>query len=165
MILTELFPGDSFRIAKIQNKVYNKALGIIYLAAKERYRHAEAVLDITTELSKLLTIKSFDHRTIQWFHDSLAGQFRFNYCCYPDLFEEPVDQQNEEDDINERWLSFLHRELETLFEQFINLPHLILTAIIYANPDPRGTKAEDKLYKITVNHYRDVYSKIDYIDD
>lgn len=164
MIKADLFQGDSEGIICLQQDLYNDALTIIFLNAREEYRRAESVLKIDTELGKLLNIRNFDHRALQWFHDSIAGQFRLNYCCKADLFEEPLDPNNQSNDIGLRWLNYLRSELKRLFESHLSLPYWLMTAVAYTNPDPRGLDAEDELYKITVNRYRDLHADIEPIE-
>ena len=152
-----MFTGDSTRIGRIQHSVYYEAVGVMFKAAHAAYLHAQRVIGITTELGDMISTENFDHRSLQSFHDSIAGQFRFDFCCKADLFEEVLDADNTEHDIIFRWMRFLRKELDRLFDKYVELPRLILTAVIYANPDSRGTDAEDVLYKLTRQEYDNLY--------
>ena len=51
------------------------------------------------------------------------------------------------------WFDFLRKELERVFEKYLQFPQLILTAVLYANPDKKGKDAEDELYGLTETLY------------
>ncbi|WP_180127349.1 MULTISPECIES: hypothetical protein [unclassified Acinetobacter] len=157
MIVGERFTGDSMRIAWIQHDVYGSSLSTIFDKAKEHYKRAKLVLDIETDLGKRLdNTNKFDHRTLQWFHDAIAGKFRFIYCTQGDLFASETENSSQESDIILTWQRFLIKELERLFLQHVELPRQICTAAIFANPNPRGIAAEDYLYEFTLIEYRDL---------
>lgn len=160
MIVASAFPGDSMRIANIQHDVYSDALGVILRAAVAVYERAERVLGIKTELGELIQTIALDHRTVQWFHDAVAGQFRFEYCCNADLFEEVLDPNDPEQDIICRWMRFLYDELERLFDWNYYLPRQILIAVIYKNPDPRGMDAEEKIFDLTLREYSNLFPNL-----
>lgn len=150
MIISELFQGDSIRIANIQHDSYDQALLKIVRFATEKHRKAGAILAVRTELcDKRDDLMRFDHRTLQWLHDSIAGAFRWKYCLNADLFTDASFSPDSAEDIAQLWFDFLHSELERIFDIYLRLPHWILTSIIYANPDPRGMAAEDELYEMT----------------
>ena len=47
------------------------------------------------------------------------------------------------------WFDFLRRELAKVFANHLELPRLILTAAAYPNPNPKGSDAEDEIYRLT----------------
>lgn len=156
MILTKLFPEDSIQIADLQHDDYRESLTTIYKMAKSEYQRAELIFGVHTELGNMLDIERFDHRTLQWFHDAIAGQFRFNYCYKGNQFENLVDGA----DILSRWRKFLLAEIQGLFIKFFELPRQILTATHFANPDPQGIAAEEYLYQLTLREYPNLTLKV-----
>lgn len=157
MILQKLFPMDSDRIADIQRDVYGPSLWHIFNISKRHYRRAEAIIGINTELGEQLNIiDGFDHRTLQWFHDAIAGQFRLQYCLNTNLFDSLIENFGEKETIINLWHEFLFSEMRRLFQRHTELPREICTAVVYANPNPRGIDAEDFLYEITLSEYEDL---------
>lgn len=150
MIVGTKFQGDSTRIASIQHEVYGEALRIIIDFATNKHRKAEQVVDIRTELSDLRDgLDSFDHRTLQWLHDSMAAAFRMDYCLNADLFAHAAQNSHTPAEINNLWFDFLRRELARVFANHLELPRLILTVAAYPNPDQKGSDGEDELYRLT----------------
>ena len=48
----------------------------------------------------------------------------------------------EDDYIKQQWLIYFKKQIEAVFDDYKNLPRLILIAAIYPNPDERGKTAE-----------------------
>lgn len=158
MIVGEQFQGDSIRIANIQHDLYDQAFRKIINFAIEKHCEAEQVINVRSDISDKrdsLREKGIDHRTLQWLHDSIAGAFRFNYCLNADLFDD-LNASFAGMDVGQRWLQFLDAELKRLFEQYRQMPRWILEASIYANPDPIGIDAEERLYNMTRHVYPDL---------
>jgi hypothetical protein len=87
MIVSECFPNDSLRIARIQSSFYWSALSIILTEVKDRYRTAAVIVGVNTELLKRVNSEGLkDHRPLQWLHDAFAAKFRYEYVHEPDLF-------------------------------------------------------------------------------
>ncbi|PKG34164.1 hypothetical protein [Psychrobacter sp. Sarcosine-3u-12] len=150
MIVGTKFQGDSTRIAKIQHDSYGEALRIIIDFATNKHLKAEQVVDVRTELSDLRDeLTSFDHRTLQWLHDSIAAAFRMDYCLNADLFTYATQNSHTLAEIIDLWSDFLRKELVRVFEQYLQFPRLVLIAALYPNPDPKGSDAEDELYRLT----------------
>lgn len=101
---------------------------------------------------------SFDHRTIQDFHDALAGKFRFNWLVLKnqqfDFFKEPELVSEYALDIAYQWKIFLESELETIFNDSPDLIKQVCLATMYVNPDKRGCEAEDGIYEY-IQKYKD----------
>lgn len=150
MIVGDYFHGDSDRIGWIQHDSYGKALRIIIDFAKDKHRHAERVVAVRTEFSDLRDeLRGFDHRTLQWLHDCMAAAFRMEYCLNADLFTYTILDPHTPEETTGFWFEFLMKELEKVFEQYLQFPRLILTAAIYSNPDKKGMDAEDEIYELT----------------
>ena len=150
MIVSDYFHGDSTRIGLIQHDCYGKALRIIVNFAIDKHRHAERVVDVRTELSDLRDeLRGFDHRTLQWLHDCMAAAFRMEYCLNADLFTYVIPDPHTPAEITTFWFDFLRRELAKVFANHLELPRLILTAAAYPNPNPKGSDAEDEIYRLT----------------
>ena len=150
MIVSDYFHGDSDRIGWIQHDGYGKALRIIVNFAIDKHRHAERVVDVRTELSDLRDgLRGFDHRTLQWLHDCMAAAFRMEYCLNADLFTYVIPDPHTPAEITTFWFDFLRRELAKVFANHLELPRLILTAAAYPNPNPKGSDAEDEIYRLT----------------
>ena len=130
---------------------------IIVNFASAKHRKAERVIDVRTELSDLRDeLRGFDHRTLQWLHDSMAAAFRMEYCLNADFFTYKIPDPHTLEDTVTFWLEFLRKELERVFAEYLQLPRLILTADLYPNPDQKGKDAEDKLYEMTMQLYPDL---------
>lgn len=158
MIVCELFIGDSKRIANIQHDVYYPSCRRILNLAISKHREAELVIGERSELSKHRdAIESYDHRTLQWLHDCIAGAFRMDYCLKGDLFSHSDLDVNDEAVIKNLWFDFLENELERIAQAYRCLPRLILKSVIFANPNPEGIKAENEIYEITRELYPDLH--------
>ena len=110
MIICKLFEGDREDLAEMQHDVYGESLGVIMEAAFSRLRAAQRVLNEEVELLDGINRETFDHRTIQYFHDAIAGQFRYEYCIEADfasLGKEP----------RSLWREFLWTEIERLLDR------------------------------------------------
>lgn len=162
MWIFEMFPNDPMKIAMIQHDLYSEYLPIIFEKAKREYLRAEFIVGIETELGKNLREASrFDHRTIQEFHDVIAGKFRLNWVALKnqqfDLFKEPKPVSEDPSDVAYQWKIFLESELETIFNDAPDLIKQVCLATIYANPDKRGCEAEDRIYEYT-QRYKDFFN-------
>jgi hypothetical protein len=154
MIICSAFPHDSRRIANIQHNLYHRALDFILGKARERYRDASAIVNVWPELwERVVTQNGIDHRTLQWFHDALAAQFRFKYVHEPDLFEDARYFTSEEQRIEKLWWFFMHDELDRLFDARPSAVRYVCTAAYYPNPDKAGIEAEEELYHLTLAEY------------
>lgn len=157
MIVCELFFLDSMRIANIQHDVYYPSCRRILNLAITKHRDAELIIGERSALSDYRdAIEEYDHRTLQWFHDCIAGAFRLDYCFNGDLFRYLDLDLNDEAVIKELWFSFLDKELERLMRCHLYLPRLILKSVIFAYPDPIGIKANDEIYELTRTLYSDL---------
>ena len=157
MIVGSYFHGDSTRIGLIQHGCYGEALHIIVNFASAKHRKAERVVAVRTKLSDLRDeFMNFDHRTLQWLHDRMAAAFRMEYCLNADLFTHATKNPHTPSEVTNLWLDFLRKELARVFEQYLQFPRLILTAILYPNPDQKGKDAEDKIYDLTRQLYPDL---------
>ena len=151
MIVGTKFQGDSTRIAKIQHDCYGEALRVIFNFSVQKHREAERVVAVRTELSDLRDEPSSfnDHRPLQWLHDRMAAAFRMEYCLNADLFTYVIPDPHRPAEITTFWFDFLRRELAKVFANHLELPRLILTAAAYPNPNPKGSDAEDEIYRLT----------------
>ena len=76
----------------------------------------------------------------------MAAAFRMEYCLNADLFTYTILDPHTPEETTGFWFGFLMKELEKVFEQYLQFPRLVLTAAIYSNPDKKGMDAEDKIY-------------------
>ncbi len=166
MIIGEIFPGDSIEIARIQSDVYGQSIRVIFERAQTEYIKSELILGIRTDLGKdLRNVDRIDHRTLQWLHDAIAVQFRFNYLnshfsTQVDLFDTPKPIDNDPFlDMNSQWRNFLESELKAIFIDAPDLIKQVCLATTYSNPDKRGGEAEDNIYRYTVIRYENLLAK------
>jgi hypothetical protein len=153
MILMKLFHGDSVFVAEIQRNVYQSSVQRIFEKCRAKYRGAEELLGVHTELGDALFKIHLDHRPLQWLHDILAGEFRRRCCVEGSLFDVGERVLNEEKSLSGRWRDFLDIELDRLFIGFPQLPRFVGLAVCFPNPDPRGIGAEEWLYELTLAEY------------
>ena len=86
MIVGRCFHGDDGNdVMWLQHDVYNEALGIISGICQEYTNLAHRILD--ADPPRLETITSYDHRTLQRAHDTIAAAWR--YRCLPSLSPNP----------------------------------------------------------------------------
>lgn len=153
-MIGKLFPQDSKRIASIQHDCYDRGLAVIWNAARDRYTTAVQITGVETELYEhVLHMHGFDHRTIQWFHDALAGQFRYLYVHQPDLFESPDHPDRDEKELASRWMRFLQEEMTRLLDKWPLTARHLCEAACYPNPDKKGIQAEEELYQLTMTEF------------
>jgi len=146
VIVGESFEGDSVRVGLIQHDMYGELLWIIVKYAEQTYQQAECVLGIRTEIGRHLPVDSFDHRTLQYIHDWIAAQFRFDYCKNADLFEfARHSDKNETERVQVCWREFLRAETQRLLGKYPSLAHNILIAVLFPNPKTEGMEAEEQL--------------------
>lgn len=160
MIVGKMFTEDSAEIADLQHDVYRQFVGIIFEKAKKEYIKAELTLGNRTKLGKdLKNTDGFDHRTIQWLHDAIASQFRFNYVTsksstQASLFDLPENIDNNFAlDLVSQWKNFLISEVKAIFTDDPNMIKQVCLATTYPNPDKRGCQAEDNIYRYTLQRY------------
>jgi hypothetical protein len=154
MIVSECFPNDSLRIARIQSSFYWSALSIILTEAKDRYRTAAVIVGVKTELLKRVNSEGLkDHRPLQWLHDAFAAKFRYEYVHEPDLIMQINSFENQADQIEKLWFIFLRKECTRFFDCWPYASRLICVAVFFRNPDVSGIAAEDELYNLTLQEY------------
>jgi len=109
-----------------------------------------------------MQVDSFDHRTLQYFHDTLAAHFRLLYAsrCVPQI-PGLLDDLTDEERALRLWREFYQEEIERLFREVPDLSRLILIAAVYPNPDKRGIEAEDQLYKRISDLYPELRCQYD----
>ncbi|KAB2952166.1 hypothetical protein F9B85_10160 [Heliorestis acidaminivorans] len=154
MILGEYFDEDNDWIIDIQYGVYSKVVVNILWYARNAYSHAERVIGVNTDLGKNMNTSSFDHRSLQYFHDMIASHFRYKHAneiepCIPGLLDDLTDEER----VLILWNEFYPDEIKRLFLRYPELPKLIVTAAVYNNPDRRGIEAEEWIYHIINDAY------------
>lgn len=149
MIIAKAFPHDSERLAEIQAGVYGQALFTILGVAFREYRRAKLLLGVTTEIDQEILPSFIDHRTLQWIHDALAAQYRYDYISNQDLFAPTQTQQEMDADFTRGWIAFIEREIHRIGERHLTTYRDICVAVFFPNPDRRGIEAEDRLYELT----------------
>jgi hypothetical protein len=152
MIIGKLFEGDRSDLAYMQHDVYSESLVVIMDAACSRLRAAQRVLNTEMELLDRINHKSFDHRTIQYFHDAIAGQFRYEYCIEADLSSVSKEPRS-------LWREFLGMEIERLLDHDPLLAKMLATAAFFPNPDSRGKLAEEYLCALAIEEYPNLSGK------
>lgn len=161
MIIGESFLHDPKWVQNIQYKLYGYSINLIFVKAREKYFEAEKVLDLETALgNSARSIHSFDHRTLQYMHDSIAADFRYNNT---DMFQQRIrgafsnyslyGEFDPPDDvyIEIMWREYYSEKIDEMFRSFSYLPKLVLLATTFPNPDLRGCEAEDSIFTIVEN--------------
>ncbi|KAF0282826.1 hypothetical protein [Spiribacter roseus] len=155
MIIGNAFDGDIFEDVKhCQHDLYGQVLERIYRSAVTRYKQAERILQQDTELGCGHPMSSFDHRTLQELHDRIAAFFSYSFGerLHPEL--PGLNQyKSREERITRLWLDFFDGELSRLFDNYPDIVRLVLIATAYANPDRRGSEAEETLYRFVLEAY------------
>lgn len=157
MIVGEYFPGDdNTHVQWIMHDCYREALWMIVKWCRSRYISSVRDLDmpfLSQNKVVSLPLNGFDHRTLQLFHDFLAASFRFYNAeeLQPKL---PFPGEDETERIKTMWFSYLEYELERLSSEHKGIVKNVMEAACYANPNPIGIKAEDKLVNIVINDER-----------
>lgn len=163
MILGEMFPSDSIKLAEIQFEAYGSSLWTIFKSARDKYLWAESILGIRTELGeKIKLIDKIDHRTLQWLHDAIAGKFRLNFLSNKlDLFDNSRINTNIDVEIDFliQWQNFLSTELDNIFLEDPKLVKNICIAVAFKNPDKLGCQAEHNIYRFTLLRYESLLVK------
>ena len=149
MIIAKAFPHDSVRLAEVQSEVYGQALFTIFGVAFREYRRARFILGIRTELDLEVPPSSLDHRTLQWLHDALAAQYRYDYIPDTDLFAPPKSQYEMDKDFTRGWIAFIEHEIRKIGERHLTLYRDVCLAVFFPNPDRLGIEAEHRLYELT----------------
>ena len=152
------FEYDSVEIAWIQQDVYWDVISDLYKIAKRIYHHGEIVVGITTQLTKDSWDKNgFDHRTLQFLHNMIAEQFRYEYIfyeCEGPLFHTFDNSCEEKERVLLLWKKFYPKEIERLVEKHPFFARLILTSATYPNPDERGIEAEEDIFDLLRQEYQ-----------
>jgi len=158
MIVSSYFEDDSVKIGWIQHDVYGDVLSDLYKIAKRLHHHGEVIVGITTQLRRDSWDKnSFDHRTLQYLHDMIAAQFRYEYIfytCKGPLFHTFDNSSEEKERVSLLWKEFYPKELERLVEEHPFIARWILTSTTYPNPDERGIEAEEDIYYLLHDEYQ-----------
>ena len=158
MIISSYFENDSVKIGWIQHDLYGEVLIGMYQLAKQLYRQGEGIVGITTQLTKDSWDKNdFDHRTLQYLHDMIAAQFRYEFIfhkCEGPLFHTFDNSSEEKESVSLLWKEFYPKELERLVKKYPFIARLILTAATYLNPDERGIEAEEDIFNLLSKEYQ-----------
>lgn len=154
MIVSSLFQGDDGDdVMWIQHDVYNEALGIISGTCQEYMNLAHRILD--DEQPKLEVIASYDHRTLQRAHDTIAAAWRFRYLPSVRQMEFPLDLEHGQcPDFAGHWLKWL--EEEVISWKHDTLLVRLVVAIVQNQNVPEGYRAEDDLNVELLLRYEDV---------
>ena len=144
---------DDVDVMWIQHDVYNEALGIISGICQEYTNLAHRILD--DDLPKWEIINSYDHRSMQRAHDTIAAAWRLR--CLPSLrqMEFPLDgEPGEWPDFAGHWLKWLEEEVSS-WKHHTPLIRLVVK-IVQNQSVPVGYRAEDDLNVELLLHYEDV---------
>jgi hypothetical protein len=158
MIVSNYFEYDSTKIGWVQHDVYGYVIFDLFDIAKRIYHDGECVVGITTQLTRdSRDTRRFAHRTLQYFHDTIAAQFRYEYIfhkCEGPLFHTFDNSSEEKEIVLLLWKEYYPKELERLAERYPSITRLILTSATYPDPDRRGIEAvEDILIRLR-NEYQ-----------
>ena len=147
MIIGENFKGDNNKALQMeQDNIYWESISLISSLAIEAYLHASEIVDVETDLRmEIRKLEGVDHRTIQYFHDVLAGKFRKvnQYRFEDDFFRKPIKPKSKE--CKYLWLDFLRKELDRLYRKPYFL-RAVCESFVYANTE-LGYQAENRLYE------------------
>ena len=153
MIIGSRFNHDPLWVQNLQHDLYWSLVSLPYEMAKKLYLKAEITIGIKTELGQdCLKRDSIDHRVLQYFHDAIATNFRYESRNDFEMHLPGIlDGVTEEDDIKKRWLSYYRMQTESILAEYQSLPRKIVIAATYPNPDERGKYAEDYINKVSDN--------------
>lgn len=120
-----------------QHDVYSRALGILIDNSKKRWRNAEDLLGVKTELGASFLDENFDHHVVQDAHDLLAAIWRLeNGLVHPRLPN--IGPSNLE--LIQKWISWLHNWTSN------EAPSEIIRAILFlAYTDPDSEHSQENL--------------------
>ena len=154
MIVSSLFQeDDGDDVMWMQHDVYNEALGIISGACQEYMNLAHRILD--DDQHKWEVITSYDHRTLQRAHDTIAAAWRFRWLPSLRQMEFPWDQGREGcPDFAGHWLKWLEEEVSSWKHNPL-LIRLVVTIVQNQNV-PVGYRAEGDLNVELLLRYEDV---------
>lgn len=154
MIVGCLYRGDDDKdIMMLQHEVYGQALGIISGTCQEHTNLALRILG--DRWAEWEFISNFDHRTLQFAHDTIAAAWRFRCLLSVRQLNLPLDSwQVNVPDFQVQWLQWLKGEIESWKEE----PRLIqLVVLILRNQNtPVGYRAEADLNRELIFRYEDV---------
>ena len=147
------FLGDTNQALKdVQFRLYGEMLVRLYSRPRDRYLDASRLLQIDTDLAtRLRSMDSFDHRTLQDIHDLVAAWFRFSQDDGGQLRLGETDEAYLDRLANE-WRAFFDEEIGRLTsdDEFVRA---VLVAAAFGNTD-RGYAAEAQLREILKERYR-----------
>jgi hypothetical protein len=155
MIVGENFRGDIHdRVKWLQHDVYPYKLSVLFNIARQKYLHAEQMLNTKTELGSLIPkITSFDHRTLQDAHDIIAGYFRFKFR---EELDPKIQFEGEPDDdtrILNLWNDFFNKEVDALTNSG-EFSRAVLKSAAYNNK--QGLQAEEFLRLFLMERFEDM---------
>ena len=162
MIVGKRFHGDDDNdVMWLQHDVYNEALGIISGICQEYTNLAHRILDDNPP--RLEAITSYDHRTLQRAHDTIAAAWR--YRCLPSLrqMELALDCEHRKcPDFAGHWLKWLEAEVSS-WKHDTRLIRFVVTVVKNQNV-PVGYLAENDLNLELLLRYEDIpwYQRVVY---
>ncbi len=147
------FPSDTNATLKdVQFRLYPEMLLRLYSRPRDRYLDACRLVQAETELaSRLRSMDSFDHRTLQDVHDLIAAWFRFSQDDGGQLRLGETEETYRARLATE-WRDFFEREITRLSADD-EFARAVLTAAAFGNSD-RGYAAEDQLREVLKERYR-----------
>lgn len=150
MIFGSHFINDPDWVQDLQHDLYWSIVLYPFELARNIYLTAEKTLGTITQLGQdCLDKNNIDHRVLQYFHDTIAAKFRFEYINDFEMTSHDIqDGVSKEDDTKHKWLLFFKKQTEDIFNEYQNLPRQVLIACTYPNPDNRGKDAEDYIFNI-----------------
>ena len=147
MNIDSTFYGDENKtVMHIQHDEYGSIISEFVSGAIKKYRYAEAILAVSTEIGKNLP-SSFDHRVVQDTHDMIAAFFRFKEYSHGSLFKEEIDKP----DCIRRWHQFASREIGELLEMPYFARAMILAVVDKTSKMP--DENEKAMLEILENRY------------
>lgn len=158
MWVLPMFEGDkNVSLMDVQHSEYGNALHCLLKTSARHfatyYMHALTRPDYVT---KLVDIKSFDHRTLQEAHDKIAASFRFHFCTKDEIDSYPADFDFKQYYL-QSWRIYYNLEAEN-FSIIDDIAIAIMECVAYENT-LKGYKAEGVLNKFLGNRYPFLYDR------
>jgi|LSQX01.1.fsa_nt_gb hypothetical protein len=154
MIISCYFKDDPVWIQNLQYDLYWDIISLPFSMARETYLRAEKILGIATQLGKdCLQKDGIDHRVLQYYHDTIAAKFRYEYVeeFGIQVLSTLLSDDAFGEEIKQRWVHFFTNKIRFMLDDYPHLARQILIAVTYPNPDKRGKDAENIIYGICEN--------------
>lgn len=150
MLVYKQFENDSNYMISLQNRMYRQIIFEMFDIARKQFLQAESITCEKSQLGMDITqIKEFVHFPLEWFHDSLAIEYRYTSREEIEQYHMPGVITPLPDDLYFQilWREYFVRRIDELFRDYPQLVRPVLIAVSYQDPDERGIDAEKYIYE------------------